>query len=116
VEVPDCLFCKIVAGDIAADVVAETEDALAFRDIAPKAPVHVLVVPKRHVASLGEAGDDDMALIGRVFLLARDVARAEGVDGSGFRAVTNTGDDGGQSVHHLHVHVLGGRTLEWPPG
>lgn len=111
-----CLFCRIVGGDIPADVVYETEDVLAFRDIAPKAPTHVLVIPKRHVASLGEAADDDGALLGKVLLAARDVARAEGIDETGFRAVANTGEDGGQTVHHLHVHVLGGRGLGWPPG
>jgi histidine triad (HIT) family protein len=116
VTATDCLFCKIVAREISADVVAETDDALAFRDIAPQAPVHVLVVPKRHVESLGAAADDDVELLGELLLLARDVARREGVDASGFRAVTNTGDEGGQDVRHLHVHVLGGRKLEWPPG
>lgn len=111
-----CLFCRIVEGEIPADVIYETEHVMAFRDIAPKAPTHVLVIPKRHVASLAAAGDDDRALLGEVMLAARDVARAEGVDGDGFRAVANTGNDGGQTVHHLHVHVLGGRAMDWPPG
>lgn len=112
----DCLFCRIVAGEIPADMVAESEAAFAFRDIDPKAPVHVLVIPKTHVASLGAATDDDAALLAEVMLLARDVARAEGIAETGFRTVLNTGDDGGQSVHHLHAHVLGGRGLAWPPG
>lgn len=111
-----CLFCRIVGGEIPADVVLETERVLAFRDIDPKAPTHVLVIPKKHLASLGEAEDDDRSLLGDVMLVARDVARAEGVAESGFRVVANTGDDGGQAVHHLHVHVLGGRSLTWPPG
>ena len=112
----DCLFCQIVAGKIPAEVVAETEHALAFRDIAPKAPVHVLVIPKEHVTSLGHAADGHQGLLGAVLLLARDVARDEGIAEGGFRTVLNTGDDGGQSVHHLHAHVLGGRVLGWPPG
>ena len=111
-----CIFCRIVDGEIPADVVRETDDVLAFRDTDPKAPTHVLVIPKEHVPSLGEADDEHSELLGRVMLVARDVARAEGIAGDGFRAVTNTGDDGGQSVHHLHVHVLGGRALGWPPG
>ena len=111
-----CIFCRIVEGEIPADVVKETADVLAFRDTDPKAPTHVLVIPKEHVPSLGEAADGDADVLGRVMLVARDVARAEGIAEDGFRAVTNTGDDGGQSVHHLHVHVLGGRALGWPPG
>lgn len=112
----DCLFCRIVDGEVPADVVHETARVLAFRDIDPKAPTHVLVIPKKHVASLGAAGDGDGELLGEVMLAARSVARAEGIADSGFRVVTNTGDDGGQAVHHLHVHVLGGRALSWPPG
>lgn len=112
----DCLFCKIVEGAIPADIVAETDRALAFRDIDPQAPVHVLVIPKEHIPSLGVAGDEHRDLLGAVLLLARDVARSEGVAESGFRAVLNTGNDGGQSVDHVHVHVLGGRLFEWPPG
>lgn len=113
---PDCLFCRIVAGEIPADVVHETEGTLAFRDIAPKAPVHVLVIPRAHLASLADAGDGHDALLGEVMLAARDVARKEGLDESGFRTVINTGADGGQEVMHLHAHVLGGRGLSWPPG
>lgn len=111
-----CLFCRIVDGEIPADVVHETEHVLAFRDVSPKAPTHVLVIPKRHVASLGEADDHDTALLGEVMIAARDVARGAGIDEAGYRIVANTGDDGGQTVHHLHVHVLGGRALAWPPG
>lgn len=112
----DCLFCRIVDGEIPADVVHESESVLAFRDIDPKAPTHVLVIPKRHVGSLGDAEDGDASLLGEIMIAARDVARSEGIAESGFRAVTNTGDDGGQAVPHLHVHVLGGRSLSWPPG
>lgn len=112
----DCLFCRIVAGELPADVIHETDHVLAFRDIDPKAPKHILIIPKRHVASLEAAEDGDQELLGAVMLAARDVARSEGIAESGFRAVANTGDDGGQAVHHLHVHVLGGRALSWPPG
>jgi len=111
-----CLFCRIVDGEVPADVVHETDHVVAFRDIDPKAPTHVLVIPKKHVPSLGDAEDDDVGLLGEVMLAARDVAHAEGIADEGFRAVTNVGDDGGQAVHHLHVHVLGGRALGWPPG
>ncbi len=109
-----CLFCRIVAGEIPAIIIARNEHALAFRDIAPRAPVHVLVIPTRHIASLSEA--DDAAELGHLALLAAEVARLEGVAESGYRVVANTGADGGQTVHHLHLHVLGGRTMAWPPG
>jgi histidine triad (HIT) family protein len=112
----DCLFCKIVDGSIPSDVVARSERALAFRDVNPQAPVHVLVIPTEHVVSLGAAADEHRDLLGDVLLLARDVAHSEGIAEGGFRVVLNTGDDGGQSVHHVHAHVLGGRRLSWPPG
>jgi histidine triad (HIT) family protein len=113
--VADCLFCRIVAGEIPADVVLETEHVLAFRDVAPVAPTHVLVVPREHHADVAALADADPGLLTQVMQAAVGVARQEGLDG-GFRLVANTGDDGGQSVHHLHVHVLGGRGLGWPPG
>lgn len=109
-----CLFCRIVRGDIPATRVAESTHAIAFRDITPQAPVHVLVVPRNHVASLADATDGVM--LGDVLLLAARVAREAGLDEGGYRVVLNTGDDGGQSVHHLHAHVLGGRAMGWPPG
>ena len=111
----DCLFCRIAAGDIPADVVHETDRVLAFRDITPQAPTHVLVVPRDHHADVGALADADPGLLGEVMTAAVAVARAEGLSG-GYRLVANTGDDGGQTVHHLHVHVLGGRGLGWPPG
>lgn len=113
---PDCLFCRIASGEIPADVVHQTERTVAFRDIAPKAPVHVLVIPREHVASLAEVGGDDQQLLGELMLAARDVAAREGVSVEGFRTVLNSGLNGGQEVMHLHVHVLGGRPLIWPPG
>ena len=111
-----CLFCRIVAGEIPADVVLETEEILAFTDIAPQAPVHVLVIPKEHIASLEGGRGGHGSLLGALLLGARDVARAEGVAQGGYRTVINTGRDGGQEVQHLHIHVLGGRHLTWPPG
>jgi histidine triad (HIT) family protein len=112
----DCLFCRIAAGDVPADVVHDGERLLAFRDIKPQAPVHVLVIPREHIASLGDAGDEHSGVLGEILLLARDLALAEGIAEAGFRTVVNTGRDGGQSVDHLHLHLLGGRSLGWPPG
>lgn len=110
------LFERIVAREIPADIVHETDRALAFRDIDPKAPVHVLVIPKRVIAGVSSADDGDEALLGHLLLVARDVARAEGLDEGGYRLVINNGSDAGQTVDHLHIHVLGGRGLAWPPG
>ena len=110
----DCLFCRIVSGAIPAKVVAQSDDCVAFRDIDPKAPVHVLVIPRKHVPSL-DALEDPM-LLARIATMASEVARAEGIASSGYRTVINTGPDAGQSVAHLHMHVLGGRRMSWPPG
>jgi len=109
-----CLFCRIVAGEIPAAKVAESERCLAFRDIGPQAPTHVLVIPKVHVASLNELTDATLA--GELLAMARDVAVAEGVSVGGYRVAVNTNADGGQMVFHLHLHVLGGRKMKWPPG
>jgi histidine triad (HIT) family protein len=107
----DCIFCRIVAGEIPSQRVAEGDGWIAIRDINPAAPVHVLVLPRRHVDSLAALGNGDGALAGTLLLAARDVARQEGVGESGYRTVINTGPDGGQTVAHLHVHVIGGRQL-----
>jgi histidine triad (HIT) family protein len=112
----DCLFCKIASGDIPASVVHSSERLVAFRDIDPKAPVHILVVPREHLASLDAADERHRALLGEILLLARRLARDEGVAERGYRTVINTGAEGGQSVHHLHLHLLGGKALGWPPG
>ena len=112
----DCLFCRIVRGEIPADVVAEGDSWIAFRDIQPQAPTHVLVIPREHVDSVGQLEGDDTALGGDLLLAAAEVARVEGVDDSGYRVVTNVGERAGQSVFHLHMHVLGGRRMRWPPG
>ena len=109
-----CLFCRIVRGEIPAKVVLETEECLAFRDINPQAPVHVVVIPKHHVASLDAAKDP--ATVGRLGLVAAEIARREGIAESGYRTVINTNGDGGQTVFHLHLHLLGGRQMAWPPG
>jgi histidine triad (HIT) family protein len=113
----DCLFCRIVAGEIPAKVVKRTADAVAFHDIDAKAPVHVLVVPTRHVPAVRDAdGAGGEALLGKLLALSAEVAGELGLDARGYRIVTNTGPDAGQSVDHLHFHVLGGRRMSWPPG
>ena len=109
-----CLFCRIVRGEIPAQLVAETDDCIAFRDINPQAPLHVLVIPRRHVASLNDA--HDAAELGKLSLLAAEIARREGCAESGYRTVVNTGADAGQTVFHVHLHLLAGRALRWPPG
>ena len=110
------IFARIIAGEIPADKVYEDEHVVAFRDVNPVAPVHVLVVPRKPLVSVADASVDDAALLGRVMLAAAQVARQLGLQEAGYRLVTNVGDDGGQSVPHLHVHVLGGRGMGWPPG
>ncbi|HET7489464.1 MAG TPA: histidine triad nucleotide-binding protein [Acidimicrobiales bacterium] len=112
----DCLFCKIVAGEIPSTEVASTEGTYAFADIDPKAPTHVLVVPRRHVDDAAAVGPGDGDLLAELFATAQEVARRQGVDASGYRLVLNVGDDAQNSVGHLHVHVLGGRRFDWPPG
>lgn len=109
-----CLFCRIVRREIPAPIVWENAHALAFRDIKPESPTHLLVVPKRHVGSLNDA--TDAQLLGELLLAAREIAEGEGIAQSGYRTVVNTGRDAGQTVFHLHVHVLGGRHMKWPPG
>ena len=113
----DCLFCRIVAGEVPATIVKRSEDAVAVRDIDPRAPTHVLVIPSAHVAAVRDArGAAGEAMMGRLLAFAAEVAAEEGLDGGGYRIVTNTGPDAGQSVDHLHFHLLGGRRLSWPPG
>jgi histidine triad (HIT) family protein len=109
-----CLFCRIASGELQAAVVAEDEMCMAFRDIAPKAPVHCLVIPRKHYVSLNDV--DDFTLLGRLMVMAAQVARAEGIADTGYRVVANTNSDGGQTVFHLHLHVLGGRKLTLSPG
>ena len=113
---PDCLFCKIVAGEIPADLVAESGRTIAFRDINPQAPTHVLVIPKEHHPDLAAMAAADGALVAEVAAQAHRVAEAEGIESSGYRVVFNTGIEAGQTVFHAHAHVLGGRRMAWPPG
>lgn len=110
----DCIFCRIGRGDIPTVFVAESERAVAFRDMNPQAPLHVLVIPREHIDSLASAGDE--SLLGELLGMAARIARDEGYSASGYRVVVNTGSDGGQSVPHLHLHLLAGRHLRWPPG
>lgn len=109
-----CLFCRIVRGEIPAKLIHETDDTIAFADINPQAPLHVLVIPREHIASLDAATDP--ALVGRLALVAAEIARREGVAASGYRTVINTNGDAGQTVFHIHLHLLAGRRLAWPPG
>jgi histidine triad (HIT) family protein len=111
-----CIFCRIAAGSVPASIVHETEHTIAFRDLDPRAPVHVLVIPRRHIASVTEVEPSDAQVMGELFVAARAIAETEGVAQTGFRMVLNAGTDGGQSVGHVHLHVLGGRRLTWPPG
>ena len=112
----DCLFCRIASGGIPATIVHQDELVVAFRDIAPRAPVHLLVIPRRHLASVRDLTDADGELLARLFTVAARLAREEGVAETGYRLVANTGPQAGQTVHHLHWHLLGGRELTWPPG
>jgi histidine triad (HIT) family protein len=112
----DSIFSKIISRQIPAQIVFEDEQVLAFRDIAPKAPVHILVIPKNPIANVGEATAADEPLLGHMLLVASQVARQENIDRTGYRLVINKGADAGESVPHLHIHVLGGRSLGWPPG
>jgi histidine triad (HIT) family protein len=110
----DCLFCRIVRKEIPAKIVAESPECVAFRDINPQAPTHILVIPREHVASLNEA--TDAAMIGRLALFAADIAKREGIAEAGYRTVINTNAGAGQTVFHVHLHLLGGRPMRWPPG
>ena len=112
----DCVFCRIAREEIPADVVYHDEGVVAFRDVNPQAPTHILVIPRRHVASVAALGEDDGAEAGGLILAARRLARDEGLEDQGYRLVINTGSQGGQTVDHLHLHLLGGRGMTWPPG
>ena len=112
----ECLFCRIARKEIPAKLARDEPDVVAFHDIDPKAPVHVLLIPREHIESITEMRDDQAAGIGRLFTVARDLARELGLAESGYRLVINTGPDAGQSVAHVHLHLLGGRHLKWPPG
>jgi histidine triad (HIT) family protein len=112
----NCLFCKILDGDIPADIVYESETAIAFRDVNPQASTHVLIIPRKHIATINEIAEEDQALIGSLYSAAREIAAAEGIAEEGYRAVMNCNEGAGQTVFHIHLHLLGGRALGWPPG
>jgi len=112
----DCIFCQIVAGKIPSEKVFENEHVLAFRDLHPQAPTHVLVIPRRHIATLNDLQSSDAALIGEMMLAATQIAAKENLAENGYRVVMNCNHDGGQSVYHIHLHLLGGRYMKWPPG
>ncbi len=112
----NCLFCKIIAGDIPSAKVYEDDLVYAFRDIEPQAPVHILIIPKEHISSANELTDENASIVGHIFAVAAKIAKDEGIADGGYRIVNNCGEDGGQTVKHLHFHMLGGRSLAWPPG
>lgn len=111
----DCIFCKIASSEMESDIVYSDDRAVAFNDINPEAPAHILIIPKKHVASLKEAEAEDESLIGHLLIVARDIAKDKGIE-SGYRLILNSGRGAGQTVDHLHFHLLGGRTFAWPPG
>jgi histidine triad (HIT) family protein len=112
----NCLFCKIINGEITATKIYENKHIIAFNDIDPKAPIHILVIPKKHIRSINELNSSDINLAGEIILAAKKIAKDQGVDSKGFRVVFNTNDDGGQTVYHIHMHIMGGRQMQWPPG
>ncbi len=112
----DCLFCKISAGEIPADIIYESETTMAFRDISPRAPTHAVIIPRQHIATINDIETSDHNTIGSLFTAAREIARQEGLSDRGYRVVMNCNKDAGQTVFHLHLHLLGGRQLDWPPG
>ncbi|MFC1602820.1 histidine triad nucleotide-binding protein [Pseudomonadota bacterium] len=112
----DCLFCKMVSGEIKPDVVYETDDVLAFRDVSPQAPTHVLVIPKKHYSTTNDLQSEDAELVGKLVLGAQKVAEIDGLSEQGYRMVLNCNEEAGQTVFHIHMHVLGGRRMNWPPG
>ena len=111
-----CIFCEIINKNIPSEIVFEDDEIMAFRDVDPRAPVHILIIPKRHISGLSDAKESDKELMGRICLAAAEIAEREGINLSGYRLVANTGSDAGQAVDHLHFHLLGGRALGWPPG
>ena len=116
VDMSDCLFCKIVSGEISCDKLYENDKLVAFRDIDPKAPTHILVIPKKHIRSINELEISDQNLAGEILLAAKEIASIENIESSGYRTIFNTNSDGGQTVYHIHMRVMGGRQLHWPPG
>jgi len=112
----NCLFCKILSGDIPADIVYESETAIAFRDINPQAPTHLVIIPRKHIATINDIVEEDEVIVGSLYSAAREIAAAQGIAEDGFRTVMNCNEGAGQTVFHIHLHLLGGRPLTWPPG
>jgi len=112
----ECLFCSFVAGEIPTDIIYESDSVIAFRDINPQAPTHVLIIPRRHIATINDIEESDAELVGRLYLAAGEIAKREGFSKAGYRTVMNCNSDAGQTVFHIHLHLLGGRELSWPPG
>lgn len=113
---PDCIFCKIIRGEMKAEIVYEDEHVLAFRDINPQAPTHLLIIPREHITSINHLENDHESTVGKLFLSAKALAAQEGIEESGYRVVMNCGEGAGQTVFHIHLHLLGGRRMGWPPG
>jgi len=112
----DCIFCKIIKGEIPSEKVYENENVIAFKDINPAAPVHILIIPRKHISSINDIEEMDSNIIGEIFLAAKEIARQLGIAEDGYRVVSNCGEKAGQTVMHLHYHLIGGRSLTWPPG
>lgn len=112
----DCIFCKIIHGEIPCEKIYEDDIVLSFKDISPGAPSHILIIPKKHISSLNDVTDEDSKIISHVFIVLKEIVKKLGIDETGYRLVSNCGEQGGQTVQHVHFHVLGGRALKWPPG
>ncbi len=112
----DCIFCKIASGEIPADIVHENDDVVVFRDLNPQAPMHLLAIPRQHIATINDLQPDHAGLVGKLYLAAKVAAADEGVAERGYRTVMNCGEEAGQTVFHIHLHILGGRPMQWPPG
>ncbi len=112
----DCIFCKIAAGEIPSDKVFEDDSIVGFRDLQPQAPTHIVIIPRKHIETMNDFSEDDSELLSKMLLACRNIAKNEGLSGDGYRIVINCNSDGGQSVFHIHAHVLGGRRMSWPPG
>jgi histidine triad (HIT) family protein len=113
---PNCLFCRIAGGEIPADLIHSDDDVVAFRDINPQAPTHFLIIPRKHISTVGDLDEEDAVVMGKLFLVAKSLAKDEGIAEGGYRMVVNAGADAGQTVFHIHLHLLGGRGMGWPPG
>ncbi|MBL4852141.1 MAG: histidine triad nucleotide-binding protein [Gammaproteobacteria bacterium] len=112
----DCLFCKLINGDIPTDIVYQDDDVFAFHDVSPQAPIHILVIPKQHIATINDTDESHQAVLGKLVLTAKKIAKEQDIADNGYRLVVNCNQDGGQTVFHIHLHLLGGRSLSWPPG